>query len=110
MVSIRPKVPAEASGRHRAAAGSPLLLSQVVFLLFCVEVGLVLLLLPWTLLWDNNYFFSLQPQLSEFLLSNQLRGAVSGVGLVNLWMGFDVAMAMVRTRRTRAHVNGSSHR
>ena len=65
------------------------LLSQIVFLLFCLEVGLVLLLLPWTLLWDNNYFFSLQPRCGSLLLSNYLRGAVSGVGLVNLWMGVE---------------------
>ncbi len=66
-----------------------ILLNQIVFLLFCLEVGLVLLLLPWTLLWDNNYFFSLQPRYSSLWLSNYLRGAVSGLGLANLWMGVE---------------------
>ncbi len=86
-----------------AAPGRPSLprrihnvLSQITYLLFCLEVGLVLLLLPWTLLWDNNYFFSLQPQYSEFWLSNRLRGAVSGIGLINLWMGFEEAARIVR--------------
>lgn len=73
------------------------MLGQIVYLLFCFEVGSVLLMLPWTLLWDNNYFFSLQPQHSEFWLSNQLRGAVSGIGLVNLWMGgLELARVIVR--------------
>ena len=85
-------------------------LSQVVYLLFCVEVGLVLLLLPWTLLWDNNYFFSLQPQHSGFWLSNHLRGAVSGVGLVNLWMGVDEALEILQRNRARAGVSVSSRR
>lgn len=85
-------------------------LSQVVYLLFCVEVGMVLLLLPWTLLWDNNFFFSLQPQHSEFWLSNHLRGAVSGVGLVNLWMGVDEALEIFQHSRRRARVSASSHR
>ena len=75
-----------------------MVLSQVVYLLFCIEVGVVLLLLPWTLLWDNNYFFSLQPQHSEFWLSNHLRGAVSGVGLVNLWMGIHEVVRVARRR------------
>lgn len=75
------------------------MLSQVVYLLFCIEVGLVLLLLPWTLLWDNNYFFSLQPQHSEIWLSNHLRGAVSGVGLVNLWMGLQELLRVMRRRK-----------
>lgn len=86
------------------------MLSQVVYLLFCVEVGMVLLLLPWTLLWDNNFFFSLQPQHSEFWLSNHLRGAVSGVGLVNLWMGVDEALEIFQHSRRGASVSASSHR
>ena len=71
----------------------------MVYLLFCLEVGLVLLLLPWTLLWDNNYFFSLQPQHSQFWLSNHLRGAVSGIGLVNLWMGVKELLRVAGYRR-----------
>ena len=86
------------------------MLSQVVYLLFCVEVGMVLLLLPWTLLWDNNFFFSLQPQHSEFWLSNHLRGAVSGVGLINLWMGVEEALEIFQHSRRRARVSASSHR
>lgn len=74
------------------------LLTRIVMELFCIEVGLILLVLPWTLLWDNNYFFSLQPQLSEFWLSNELRGAVSGVGLVNLWAACR-ELARMATRR-----------
>lgn len=86
------------------------LLSQIVYLLFCVEVGLVLLLLPWTLLWDNNYFFSLQPQHSGFWLSNHLRGAVSGIGLVNLWMGADEVLGILRHSRRRMRVSASSRK
>lgn len=56
-------------------------------MLCVVESGLVLVVLPWTLLWDNNYFFSLQPQHSAFWLGNHLRGAVSGFGMVTLWIG-----------------------
>ncbi len=33
-------------------------LTHLFFILFCLEIGLVLLLLPWTHLWDNNYLFS----------------------------------------------------
>ena len=58
---------------------------HVVFALFCLEVGLILLLLPWTLLWDNNYFLSL-PMWREFWTNSYVRGAVSGLGLLNLWI------------------------
>lgn len=74
-------------GAKRSVRGRPhILLRQVFLVVVCMEVGVVLLLLPWTLLWDNNYFFSLQPQYSAFWLGNHLRGAVSGIGLVNLWL------------------------
>lgn len=74
-------------GAKRSIRGRPhILLRQVFLVVVCMEVGVVLLLLPWTLLWDNNYFFSLQPQHSAFWLGNHLRGAVSGIGLVNLWL------------------------
>lgn len=63
-------------------------LSQLLFVLFCLEVGFVLLLIPWTNFWDSNYFFTIMPQLNHFWLSAYLRGAVSGVGLINLWIGF----------------------
>ena len=66
-------------------------ITNVLFILFCIEIGLVLFLLPWTLLWDNNYFFSLTPQWNPFWLSTYLRGAVSGIGVVNLWIGLGEA-------------------
>ena len=92
-MSITPFSP---PGRPAASGRRTILLSQIVFLLFCLEVGLVLLLLPWTLLWDNNYFFSLQPRHSALWLSNYLRGAVSGLGLVNLWMALEESRRIAR--------------
>lgn len=69
---------------------------RVVFLLFCLEIGLILLLLPWTLLWDNNFFVSLFPEWSRLWLNSYVRGAVSGLGLVNLWIAFTEAMRLTK--------------
>ena len=63
------------------------LLMNIIFILFCLEVGLVLVVLPWTPFWDNNYFFSLTPEWGTLWLSTYLRGGVSGMGFVNLWIG-----------------------
>lgn len=98
-MSISPSISPAPPGPEGVPSKAHVVLSQVIYLLFCLEVGLVLLLLPWTLLWDNNYFFSLQPQHSEVWLSNYLRGAVSGIGLVNLWMGLKELRRIVRRRR-----------
>lgn len=67
------------------------LLTHILFILFCVEIGILLVVLPWTPFWDNNFFFGLTPQLNGLWLSNYLRGGVSGVGLVNIWIGIGEA-------------------
>lgn len=67
------------------------LLTHILFILFCIEIGILLVILPWTPFWDNNFFFGLTPQLNGLWLSNYLRGGVSGVGLVNIWIGIGEA-------------------
>jgi hypothetical protein len=57
-----------------------------LFILFCLEVGVVLVLLPWSSFWDRNYFLTLTPRASIFFTSAYLRGAVSGLGLINVWI------------------------
>lgn len=47
-------------------------------------VGATLVLAPWTSLWENHPALSASLRLREVLLSPWFRGAVSGLGLVNL--------------------------
>jgi hypothetical protein len=47
-------------------------------------VGLVLGVAPWTALWDSNRLVQPVPWLRELVLSPVVRGAVSGLGVVNL--------------------------
>jgi hypothetical protein len=49
-------------------------------------MGLVLVVCPWTSLWDTNYLLQLHPLLRDLMLNPYLRGAVSGLGLVNLML------------------------
>ena len=59
----------------------------VVFVLFCLEVGIVLTVLPWTPLWTGNSLLISFPAVKEFLGHGFVRGLVSGLGLVDIWMG-----------------------
>ena len=47
-------------------------------------VGATLVLAPWTPLWDNHPALAASLRLREILLAPWFRGAVSGLGLVNL--------------------------
>lgn len=68
-------------------------LSRLLVLAYFVEVGLVLLVVPWSPFWGRNYFVDLWPALEAVTRSNLVRGAVSGLGLINLW----AAMAELTT-------------
>ena len=57
--------------------------------MFFVQVGLLLIVMPWwPLFWEHNYFALAWPSLRTLLTNNFVRGAVSGLGIVNLCAGF----------------------
>ncbi|MDP3718564.1 MAG: hypothetical protein Q8T13_12445 [Acidobacteriota bacterium] len=45
------------------------------------------MLIPWSTFWERNYFVEWSPALEAVLTSNYLRGAISGLGLVNIAVG-----------------------
>lgn len=64
-----------------------------------VEVGLLLIVLPWSTFWERNYFVYAWPALRPVLTNEFVRGAVSGLGLVNLFAGFaELAPVFVSNR------------
>jgi len=50
-----------------------------------LEVGLLLILIPWSTFWDHNYFAESFPLLRDAITNNYVRGAVSGLGLLNVY-------------------------
>jgi hypothetical protein len=52
-----------------------------------VEVGLLLIVLPWSTFWEHNYFAYAWPILRPLLTNNFVRGAISGLGVLNLLAG-----------------------
>lgn len=60
---------------------------RALVILALLELGLLLLVLPWTNIWQHNYFLLHWTWLGQWPLSLYTRGAVSGWGLINLWLG-----------------------
>lgn len=59
----------------------------VVLVLFCLELGLFLVLLPWSSIWERNYFLHRYPALAPWLLHPFARGAISGLGFADILLG-----------------------
>lgn len=59
------------------------------FLAICT--GVVLLVVPWSSLWDYNHFLEYTPYLEPYLLSDGARYAVAGLGLLDLVVGITEA-------------------
>src|ERR1700687_235154 len=62
-----------------------------IFILLAFEVGLFLMMFPWSLAWENNYFLSSWTSLKGILMSPYIRGAVSGLGLLKVCLGIGEA-------------------
>lgn len=68
-------------------------LTLVLFILVCFEIGFLLVFLPWHRSWqDNNFLYYIAetlnaPGLRLFILSGYVRGAVTGLGVINILIG-----------------------
>ena len=60
---------------------------RLLLVTFFLEVGFVLVLVPWSAYWDRNYFAQALPQVHAVLNHKFIRGAISGLGIVNLVVG-----------------------
>lgn len=75
-----------------------------------MQVGLLLIVLPWSpTFWEHNYFAMAWPPLRTLLLNDFVRGAVSGLGVVNLFAGFADLALLFGVRRPE-HLQASEGR
>ena len=61
-------------------------LGMLLFIMVCFEVGMFLLLFPWMDAWNNNSIASLAPWIRDVWNSPYFRGALSGLGLINIYI------------------------
>lgn len=81
-------------------------ITVVLFILICLEIGALLVFLPWHRSWEeNNLLYSVAnalhaPWLTSVVLSSYFRGFVSGLGAVNILIGVWEAMNFRSTVRS----------
>ena len=67
---------------------------RAILVVLCFEMGALLLYIPWTAFWEQNYFLNHFPTLMPLLLHPSFRGAVSGIGVLDIIL----AIGMIGSR------------
>jgi hypothetical protein len=74
---------------------------RVLYILYCLEIGIFLIFLPWLNIWEQNYLLYQHPTLQGLAANPYLKGAVLGLGIVNLLIGIqEIAQLRKNTRRS----------
>ena len=60
------------------------------------EVGVFLIVFPWMDPWQHNYFASALPEWRRLWVNPYVRGAISGLGLVNVIISLSEALRLRR--------------
>jgi len=73
---------------------------RAMLIVLCFEMGALLLYLPWSNFWEQNYFLAHFPSLMTLLLHPSVRGLVSGLGVLDIF----VALGLLQSRPEDARV------
>lgn len=88
--------PQDTSAQSQPNAPPPPVWMQRLFLvtlvIICLWVGMVLAVLPWTAVWTDNSLVLGSPHLRQVLSTGFVRGLVTGLGLIDLWIGISEAV------------------
>ncbi len=63
-------------------------ITVLVFVFMCAVVGMLLVILPWRPEWTDNHLLMGYPRLQEILGYGFVRGLCTGLGVVDVWIGF----------------------
>ena len=59
----------------------------VIFVILCIEIGIVLIAVPWRPVWSNNALLADYPHIRNFVRLGFVRGTITGIGLLDIWIG-----------------------
>lgn len=77
-----------------------------IYVLFCITLGLTIIRLPWSEAWFETGFLNRWPELQHLLHLGFVRGAISGLGVIDIWVGVREAI-YYRERRPMAPASSS---
>lgn len=88
-------------------------ITVIVYIVISFEIGILLLILPWSPWWHDNFFLYFitgklhAPWVATFLTHKAVRGAVTGIGVLNILSGI---YEMFRFRESVKQLNSMSEK
>jgi hypothetical protein len=73
--------------------------SRLLIIALFFEVGVVLMVVPWSTYWERNYFVEAVPYVEAIARNSFVRGGITGLGLVNVLAGFAEIGSLFLSRR-----------
>ena len=70
-------------------------MKRLLLVALFLETGFLLIVIPWFPYWDRNYFAQWVSPLHTLMTNNFVRGAVSGLGIVNIAAGLAELLSLV---------------
>ena len=103
-----PLIPGDSANRPgqrtvRSSTRNPeiwlLRIRSLLFVTVCATFGVLLIILPWTPRWTDNPLLLTSPNMRDLVSSGFVRGLASGLGVLDLWLGFWEAIHYHETPR-----------
>lgn len=82
--------------------------SRLLVAAYLIEAGVLLVLAPWSGLWERNYFAAALPWLGLWMASAYVRGAVTGIGLVTALGGLRELVSAFMLRHPASRTDKTS--
>lgn len=76
-------------------------LGPAIFALFCIELGVLLVLAPWLDIYERNIREFIPLSWQPVLLSRHFRGALSALGFLNFLVALNELIDLVRPRSVK---------
>ena len=95
VAELQPRASASASAAPRSPSFTRLWLRRIGVLFFvflCATLGVMLMILPWRPEWSDNPLLFAWPTLRDVIASGFVRGLATGLGALNVWIGFSEAI------------------
>ena len=99
-ILLRPSMPNPETGGKSLLRSGIVWIGHVLYIVYCLEVGLFLLVLPWLRIWENNYLLFRYPDFRGVVTNLYLKVAVFGLGLANIVIGVQEFVQIKKGPRT----------